>query len=63
MGEEDTHSLRTVGATSRLRAGAVGGDLVVIPVKIGVYKFPDVGYLDPSAKPVFSETKTLAEVQ
>jgi branched-chain amino acid transport system substrate-binding protein len=32
-------------------------------VKIGVYKFPDVGYLDPSAKPVFSETKTLAEVQ
>jgi branched-chain amino acid transport system substrate-binding protein len=32
-------------------------------VKIGVYKFPAVGYLDPSAKPVFSETKTLAEVK
>ena len=32
-------------------------------VTIGVYKVPDVGFLDPNAKPVFSETKTLAEVK
>ncbi len=32
-------------------------------VTIGVYKVPDVGFVDPSAKPVFTETKTLAEVQ
>jgi branched-chain amino acid transport system substrate-binding protein len=31
-------------------------------VKIGVYKVPDVGFENPSAKPVFSETKTLADV-
>jgi branched-chain amino acid transport system substrate-binding protein len=31
-------------------------------VTIGVYQMPDVGFLDPTAKPVFSETKTLAEV-
>jgi branched-chain amino acid transport system substrate-binding protein len=31
-------------------------------VTIGIYKVPDVGFLDPNAKPVFSETKTLAEV-
>ena len=31
-------------------------------VTIGVYKVPDVGFLDPTAKPVFSETKTLADV-
>lgn len=31
-------------------------------VTIGVYKVPDVGYLDPTAKPVFTETKTLADV-
>jgi len=32
-------------------------------VTIGVYKVPDVGFEDPSAKPVFTETKTLADVQ
>jgi branched-chain amino acid transport system substrate-binding protein len=32
-------------------------------VTIGVYKVPDVGFLDPSAKPVFTETKTLADVK
>ena len=32
-------------------------------VTIGVYKVPDVGFLDPNAKPVFSETKTLAQVK
>jgi branched-chain amino acid transport system substrate-binding protein len=32
-------------------------------VTIGVYKVPDVGFLDPAAKPVFSETKTLSEVK
>jgi len=32
-------------------------------VTIGIYKVPDVGFLDPSAKPVFTETKTLAEVK
>jgi branched-chain amino acid transport system substrate-binding protein len=31
-------------------------------VTIGVYKVPDVGFLDPEAKPVFTETKTLDEV-
>ena len=31
-------------------------------VTIGVYKVPDVGFLDPKAKPVFTETKTLAQV-
>jgi branched-chain amino acid transport system substrate-binding protein len=31
-------------------------------VTIGVYKVPDVGFLDPAAKPVFTETKTLDEV-
>ncbi len=31
-------------------------------VTIGVYKVPDVGFLDPAAKPVFTETKTLEEV-
>lgn len=31
-------------------------------VTIGVYEVPDVGFLDPAAKPVFSETKTLDEV-
>jgi branched-chain amino acid transport system substrate-binding protein len=31
-------------------------------VTIGVYKVPDVGFLDPKAKPVFTETKTLDEV-
>jgi branched-chain amino acid transport system substrate-binding protein len=31
-------------------------------VTIGVYKLPDVGFIDPAAKPVFTETKTLAEV-
>jgi len=32
-------------------------------VTIGVYQIPNVGFLDPNAKPVFSETKTLADVQ
>jgi branched-chain amino acid transport system substrate-binding protein len=32
-------------------------------VTIGVYQIPHVGFLDPAAKPVFSETKTLADVQ
>jgi branched-chain amino acid transport system substrate-binding protein len=32
-------------------------------VTIGIYKVPDVGFLDPSAKPVFTETKTLADVK
>jgi branched-chain amino acid transport system substrate-binding protein len=32
-------------------------------VTIGVYQIPHVGFLDPNAKPVFSETKTLAQVQ
>ncbi len=32
-------------------------------VTIGIYKVPNVGFLDPNAKPVFSETKTLAEVK
>jgi len=32
-------------------------------VTIGVYKVPNVGFEDPNAKPVFTETKTLAEVQ
>jgi branched-chain amino acid transport system substrate-binding protein len=32
-------------------------------VKIGVYKIPNVPFVDPTAKPVFSETKTLAEVK
>ena len=31
-------------------------------VTIGVYEVPDVGFLDPAAKPVFTETKTLDEV-
>jgi branched-chain amino acid transport system substrate-binding protein len=31
-------------------------------VTIGVYEVPDVGFLDPNAKPVFTETKTLEEV-
>jgi branched-chain amino acid transport system substrate-binding protein len=31
-------------------------------VTIGVYKVPDVGFLDPAAKPIFTETKTLDEV-
>jgi len=31
-------------------------------VTIGVYEVPNVGFLDPSAKPVFTETKTLDEV-
>ena len=31
-------------------------------VTIGVYKVPDVGFLNPDAKPVFTETKTLDEV-
>jgi branched-chain amino acid transport system substrate-binding protein len=31
-------------------------------VTIGVYKVPDVGFLDPAAKPVFTETKTLDDV-
>ncbi len=31
-------------------------------VTIGVYQVPNVGFLDPTAKPVFSETKTLADV-
>jgi branched-chain amino acid transport system substrate-binding protein len=31
-------------------------------VTIGIYKVPDVGFLDPAAKPVFTETKTLDEV-
>jgi branched-chain amino acid transport system substrate-binding protein len=32
-------------------------------VTIGVYKLPDVGFVDPAAKPVFTETKTLDEVK
>jgi branched-chain amino acid transport system substrate-binding protein len=32
-------------------------------VTIGIYKYPNVGFVDPSAKPVFSETKTLAQVK
>ncbi len=32
-------------------------------VTIGVYKVPDVGFLDPAAKPVFTETKTLDQVK
>jgi hypothetical protein len=32
-------------------------------VKIGVYKVPAVGFVDPTAQPVFSETKTLAQVK
>jgi branched-chain amino acid transport system substrate-binding protein len=32
-------------------------------VTIGVYKYPAVPFNDPSAKPVFSETKTLAQVK
>jgi branched-chain amino acid transport system substrate-binding protein len=32
-------------------------------VTIGVYQVPQVPFLDTAAKPVFSETKTLAEVQ
>ncbi|MGE5227494.1 MAG: branched-chain amino acid ABC transporter substrate-binding protein [Planctomycetaceae bacterium] len=32
-------------------------------VTIGVYEVPKVGFLDPSAKPVFTETKTLADVK
>ena len=32
-------------------------------VTIGVYKYPDVGFVNPAAKPVFSETKTLAQVK
>jgi branched-chain amino acid transport system substrate-binding protein len=32
-------------------------------VTIGVYKYPAVGFVNPSAKPVFSETKTLAQVK
>ena len=31
-------------------------------VTIGVYEVPDVGFLDPAAKPVFTETKTLDDV-
>ena len=31
-------------------------------VTIGVYEVPNVGFLDPAAKPVFTETKTLEEV-
>jgi branched-chain amino acid transport system substrate-binding protein len=31
-------------------------------VTIGVYEVPEVGFLDPSAKPIFTETKTLDEV-
>ena len=31
-------------------------------VTIGVYEVPNVGFLDPAAKPVFTETKTLDEV-
>lgn len=31
-------------------------------VTIGVYEVPNVGFLDPQAKPVFTETKTLDEV-
>ncbi len=31
-------------------------------VTIGVYEVPDVGFLDPAAKPVFTETLTLEEV-
>ncbi len=31
-------------------------------VKIGVYKVPDVPFVDPQAKPVFSETKSLTDV-
>jgi hypothetical protein len=32
-------------------------------VTIGVYEVPNVGFKDPNAKPVFTETKTLADVQ
>jgi branched-chain amino acid transport system substrate-binding protein len=32
-------------------------------VKIGVYKVPAVPFVDPTAQPVFSETKTLAQVK
>jgi branched-chain amino acid transport system substrate-binding protein len=32
-------------------------------VTIGVYEVPKVGFIDPSAKPVFTETKTLADVK
>jgi branched-chain amino acid transport system substrate-binding protein len=32
-------------------------------VTIGIYKVPDVGFLNPDAKPVFTETKTLDEVK
>jgi branched-chain amino acid transport system substrate-binding protein len=31
-------------------------------VTIGVYEVPEVGFLDPAAKPIFTETKTLDEV-
>lgn len=31
-------------------------------VTIGVYRVPDVGFVDTAAKPVFSETKTLEDV-
>jgi branched-chain amino acid transport system substrate-binding protein len=39
----------------------VDGDCAT-SVTIGVYEVPDVGFLDPAAKPVFTETKTLDEV-
>ena len=32
-------------------------------VTIGVYIYPNVSFVNPNAKPVFSETKTLAEVK
>jgi branched-chain amino acid transport system substrate-binding protein len=39
----------------------VDGDCAT-SVAIGVYEVPDVGFLDPKAKPVFTETTTLEEV-
>ena len=49
---------RASSARSRARPTATAPPSVTI----GVYKVPDVGFLNPDAKPVFTETKTLDEV-
>ena len=71
---EHRRSLRSRGRRSATRCSnqryqGIIGTITCTPlgdcatsVTIGVYEVPNVGFLDPAAKPVFTETKTLDEV-
>ncbi len=48
------------GITGTITCNATGD--CATDVTIGVYKVPNVTFLDPQAKPIFSETKSLAQV-